>query len=171
MEKAALEHPFVSVDGGGRYSTEHRPLLGYAALTGLFNLAFGGAIVVASRRERLPSRFGIDDLFLIGVATHKLSRLLSKDRVTSFLRAPFTRYKGSSGHGEVEEEPRGQGLRLAIGELVVCPYCMGQWVAAGFVTGLVFAPRPTRAVAGVFTALTVSDFLQMAFKEAEERAS
>ena len=50
--------------------------------------------------------------------------------MTSFLRAPFTRFQESSGQGEVvEEEPCGHGLRLAVGELLVCPYCLAQWVA------------------------------------------
>ena len=63
------------------------------------------------------------DLLLVGIATHKLSRLLAKDKVTSFIRAPFTRYQEPSGQGEVEEEPYGHGLHLAVGELLVCPYC------------------------------------------------
>ncbi len=107
---------------------------------------------------------------MIGLATHKLSRLLSKDKVTSFLRAPFTGFQEASGHGEVEEKPRGTGLRLAIGELVVCPYCLAQWVAAGFVGGMVFAPQATRMVAVTYTAETVADFLQLAYLAAEKRA-
>jgi hypothetical protein len=36
--------------------------------------------------------------------------------------------------------------------------------------GLVSAPRTTRMVTGMYTALTVSDFLQIGYKAAEERA-
>ncbi len=55
------------------------------------------------------------------------------------------------------------------GELLVCPYCLGLWVVAGFSLGLLFAPRLTRFLAAVFSALTISDFLQVAYKAAEEK--
>jgi Protein of unknown function (DUF1360) len=78
------------------------------------------------------------------VATHKCARLLAKDPVTSPPRAPFTAFKGTSAPAELQEEPRGTGLRKAVGELIVCPFRVGQWVATGFVSGLVLRPRATR---------------------------
>lgn len=48
---------------------------------------------MAGRRGRLPEGYRAGDLVLLGVATFKLSRLISKDRVTAFLRAPFTRFQ------------------------------------------------------------------------------
>ena len=147
---------------------EHRPLAAYAGLTAAFGVALAGALV--ARRRELPERISARDLALAGVATHKVSRLLAKDKVTSFIRAPFTRYQEPAGHGELEEAPRGSGARYAIGELLVCPYCLAQWVAAGFVVGLVAAPRPTRLVAGIYAAETLSDFLQLAYAAAEDRA-
>jgi len=107
---------------------------------------------------------------LVGVASHKLSRLISKDRVTSFVRAPFTEFEQSAGHGEVDEKPRGRGLRRSLGELLICPYCLAQWVTAGFAVGLVYAPRATRLVATVYTAEAISDFLQLAYNAGESRA-
>lgn len=107
------------------------------------------------------------DLALITFATHKLSRLITKERVTSALRAPFTRYQGEAGPGEVEESPRGQGLRRAIGELFVCPYCIATWIASGFAAGLVVAPRATRLIAATLTAVLGSDVLQIAYKRLE----
>jgi hypothetical protein len=95
--------------------------------------------------------------------------MVAKDRATSFIRAPFTRYQEASGHGEVEEQPRGSGLRLAIGELLVCPYCLAQWLSAAFAVGLVAAPRATRFVAGIYVAETLSDVLQLAYRAAEDR--
>lgn len=110
-------------------------------------------------------------MLIIGIATHKLSRLIAKDRVTSFLRAPFTRYQGPAGQGEVDEEPRGTGLRRATGELLVCPYCLGQWVGASLTVSYVAAPRVTRLVATMYTSYTIADFLQLAYKAAEDRVS
>ena len=147
---------------------ERPPLASYAAMSVAFNLAFAAALVAAERSGRLPERIGAGDIALIGMAGHKLSRLVSKDKVTAFARAPFTRYQGSGGPGELEEEARGTGLRRAIGELLVCPYCLGLWIVAGFTLGLLVAPRMTRVIASVLSALTISDFLQIAYKAAEE---
>lgn len=153
------------------YAHEHRPLRAYGVLTGTFAAAFTGALLAAVRSGRpLPARIGIGDVVLMGVATHKVSRLVAKDRVTSFIRAPFTEYQEASGQGEVEEKARGAGMHLALGELLICPYCLAQWVAAAFGCGLVAAPRLTRLVAGIYTAETVSDFLQLAYHGLEERS-
>jgi hypothetical protein len=102
------------------------------------------------------------------VATHKASRLLAKDRVTSTGRAPFTRYEGEAGPSEVSEAARGRGLRRAIGELIVCPYCVGMWISAAFAAGLLVAPRFTRWFAAVLTALFGADVLQIAYSKAED---
>jgi Protein of unknown function (DUF1360) len=151
---------------------EHRPLRAYAGLTAAFATALGGAIAALRANGRdLPDRPPLGDIALAGVATHKVSRLLAKDTVTSFIRASFTRYEQpGSQAGEVEEQPRGGGARLAIGELLICPYCLAQGVAAGFVLGLVAAPRTTRLVASIYAAETLSDFLQARYRAAEQTA-
>jgi hypothetical protein len=164
-ERASGDGPF-----SGYAPEPKRPPFGaYFLLSGAFNAAFAGALVAAARTGRLPERVGPADIVLIGAASHKLSRLITKDKVTAFMRAPFTEYEAPGGPGEVEERARGRGLRRALGELLVCPYCLGLWTSAGFHAGLVFAPRATRVVASTFTALTLSDFLQIAYKAAEER--
>ena len=146
------------------YSDEHRPLAAYGVLTIAFGALFGGG--ATALHDRLPERPSPADLALAGVATYKISRLIAKDRVTSVLRAPFTRYEGESGPSEVSESPRGRGLQLALGELLVCPYCIGQWVAGAMALGQVAAPRTTRFVAGTFAAYALADALQMAHAEA-----
>jgi hypothetical protein len=142
------------------YADRPIPLGSYAALATAFNAALVAGI--AATRDDLPERFSPGDLVLLGVATHKYSRLVAKDRVTSFLRAPFVRYQGDAGPSEVEEAPRGEGPRRAIGELVGCPFCVGLWVATGLGLGFVAAPRVTRFVAGIGAALAVADFLHLA---------
>jgi hypothetical protein len=150
--------------------SERPPLLFYAGLMLLFGAFFGGGLLTARKQGReLPERIVAPDLILIGVASHKLSRLIGKDKVTSPLRAPFTELEEAGGPSELEERSRGTGARRAIGELLICPYCLGLWVVAGFALGLLFAPRLTRFLAAVFTALTLSDFLQIAYKAAEEK--
>jgi hypothetical protein len=150
---------------------EEPPLLSYAALIGLFNLLLGAALMLARRTGRpLPERVGVTDLLCIGVASHKVSRLLSQDKVTRPLRAPFTELKGERGSSEQEESSRGTGIRRAIGELLLCPHCLGLWAVAAFAVGLLFVPRLTRFLAALFAALTISDFLQIAYKAAEEKS-
>lgn len=150
---------------------EHRPLASYAALTGVFGAGLAGALLAlrASGRE-LPERLSAGDVLLIGVASHKLSRMTTKDKATSFLRAPFTSLQGNAGHAELDEEPRGDGARRAIGELLVCPYCLAQWITAAMSIGLATAPRLTRFLAAIYTQLTLADFLQLAYRAAEQRA-
>ncbi len=143
---------------------EERPLAGYAILVAGYG-AGAAAFVLALRaaNKQLPDRIPVTDLVLLGVGTHKLSWILAKDRVTSFLRAPLTRYKGPQGTSDVEESPRGHGLRLAAGELAICPYCLGQWVASGMLATYALDARKARFVAGVFATLTLSDFINVTF--------
>src|SRR4051794_28700891 len=88
----------------------------YLIILVIFNLLFAGLF---RKSTRMDSR----DLILVGVATHKLSRVITKDAVTSPIRAPFARYQEDLGYGEVNETARGSGLRASIGELLTCNYC------------------------------------------------
>jgi hypothetical protein len=149
---------------------ERPPLLSYLAFMGIFGGLVGAALLIAKGQGReLPEKVRAEELLLIGTASHKFSRLLAKDKVTSPLRAPFTELEGRGGPAELEERPRGSGMRKAIGELLTCPFCLDLWVVAGFSIGLLFAPRLTRFVAALFSALTISDFFQIAYKAAEEK--
>jgi Protein of unknown function (DUF1360) len=155
----------------GYATPENRPPLGtFAVLMGLFNLLFAGGLLLVRRRGReLPDRPALADLALVGVASHKLSRLITKDKVTSPLRAPFTELQGSAGPAELEERARGTGPRRALGEMLICPYCLDLWVVSAFSFGLQLAPRTTRFLVFVLSAVTVSDFLQIAYKAAEDK--
>jgi hypothetical protein len=149
---------------------EERPLSAYALITGVYTMIFGGALIaLRARRREIPPRPAAQDLALIGIASYKLSRLIAKDKVTSFVRAPFTQYQEPGMPGEVEERPYGHGLRLAVGELLVCPYCLAQWAATGLTIGLAVAPRFTRWFSTVLVAHTISDSLQVVYRAAEDR--
>ncbi len=146
--------------GYSNQDNEEHPLAGYAALMTLYNALFAAALVLTHRTGRkLPERFALVDVLLLAVATFRLSRLISKDSVTSVLRAPFTEFQEPAGSGEVNERPRGSGLRKAVGELLTCPFCIGQWVASALAFGMVFVPRFTRLVATIGTMVTLADWL------------
>jgi hypothetical protein len=97
--------------------------------------------------------------------------MVTRDRVTSAVRAPFTRFQDDAGPGEVNEAARGRGLRRAIGELLVCPYCLGMWVSAALTASLLVFPRFTRWVCTVLTAFFGSEVLQLAYSRAEAHLS
>ncbi|GAA1714961.1 DUF1360 domain-containing protein [Nonomuraea sp. AD125B] len=149
-----LEKTERAYDGG-----QNRPLRGYLGILA----AYGGTVAVAAAvaglaNRRVPDRIGILDLALMAACTHKVSRRIAKDPVTSPIRAPFTRYEGQGGPAEVQESPRG-----ALGELLACPFCLAQWVATGYAAGLVIAPKATRLIGATMTAVAVSDWLQLAY--------
>ncbi len=138
---------------------------GYGLLIAVFQSLFWGFVFLTKRRgPRLPRKIEIADLLLLGTATYKISRLVSKDSVTSVIRAPFTIYRGPSGSSEVKEDVRGTGVRKAVGELLTCPFCVGTWIASVMVYGLVLQPRVTRLVAAIFSVAAVSDALQYGFE-------
>jgi len=145
-------------------------LLGeYATLLAFYVTTVAILTGMASKTGRLPKSFGVLDLALLGLASHKLSRIVAKDRVTSILRAPFVSYIRSAGAGEVEEEPRGRGIQRGIGHLVSCPYCMAPWCATALAFGFVFTPRIARFFAGILGSVAASDFLHRAYLAAKEK--
>ncbi|GAB1513164.1 DUF1360 domain-containing protein [Actinophytocola sp. KF-1] len=153
-----------------RYSgKQDRPLLAYSVVLGGYTGLVGLASAVGrARGVRLPARFGVQDTVLVCLATHKASRLISKESVTSPLRAPFTTYREPAGEAEVNESARGHGARHTIGELLTCPFCLGVWIAGGLTAGLVFAPKVTRLVSTALTAIAVSDMLQILYDSAKK---
>ncbi|HEU0192977.1 MAG TPA: DUF1360 domain-containing protein [Gaiellales bacterium] len=142
------------------YRNDAAPLGAYAGLMAAFATVSTGVGVLALSRGRANRPLPWSDLALVAVGVHRLSRLISKDRVTSALRAPFVEYEGPGLPSELEEKPRGGGARLAVGQLLNCPYCLGEWLALAGVAGLIFAPRPTRLAATVLSVATVADVLQ-----------
>jgi hypothetical protein len=154
------------------YDPERETLLkGYASSLASYGVGVAALVALgAARGTRLPERIGWSDLALVGVATHRISRTLAKESVTSPLRAPFTRFRGPAGNAELHEEVTADGRLHAVGELLTCPFCLAQWIATGLVAGLVLAPRPTRVVATTFSAVALSDALQLAYAKLQQAA-
>jgi len=150
---------------------QERPLGGYL---GLISIYAGGTAAVALLakvlKRPMPSGVGTADLLMVGVATHKLSRMIAKDPVLSPFRTPFTTFAGQSGEAELSEEVRGHGLQYAAGELITCPFCLAQWISTGLVAGLVLAPKPTRLLASTIAAKAISDTAQLFYDVIQKAA-
>ena len=108
----AVERPFEG------HADRYRPLGGYAALVGAFNLSTAAFVVAAERRGRLPERYPLGDLALLSAGTFKLS--------------------------------------------------LDQWVAGAYLAGYAIAPRPTRAVAALFTIYGAADVLQLGYSRLQQ---
>jgi uncharacterized protein DUF1360 len=130
------------------------PMGAYALLLAIFVVLVVLVAVIAGARLRgLPSVF---DLTLAGLASYRITRVISQSKIGRVLRAPVTDPTG--------EEPRGGGMVRALGELVLCGSCFSVWVAAAISVALVAFPDQTRFIAFLFAAAAVAEFLLVAFE-------
>lgn len=145
---------------------DDRPLAAYTGLLSTYALATGTMAVLG--RRRLPGTLAPADLALGSVATFKLARTLTKEPITSPLRAPFARFEHPQGPGEIHEDVRGRGWRHAVGELLTCPFCVAQWTATALVAGMTVFPRATRTFMSILAMVTAADVLQFAYAQIEQ---
>jgi hypothetical protein len=136
------------------------PYAAYAGIMGTFVAGLAAAGAVARRLDREPQCQTPLDLAVLVAATFKASRTITRDQVTSFLREPFV--EGDASKGE-DEEPAGEGLQRAIGELITCSRCTGTWVAAGLTSAQILAPRFGRLLTWSLAAAALNDWLQAGF--------
>src|SRR5690606_29772095 len=111
--------------------------------------------------RELPERIEPYDLVILGAATHKLSRIVTKEKVTDPIRATVTHKP--PGSPVDQERPSGEGMRHVLGELLTCPFCMGSWIAAALSYAFVLAPRHTRFMSTVFAIDAASDAMHCGF--------
>ncbi|MDX6651274.1 MAG: hypothetical protein QOJ38_55 [Solirubrobacterales bacterium] len=167
--RPAAEHGEDSIMAGYGPAERRRRLGPYGVLLAIYNSGLVALLTALARRGRLPERVEPLDLVTVGIATHKLTRIVAKDKVTSPLRAPFVEFQGEGPPGEVEEAARGSGARRVFGELISCPYCLAQWFATAFLGGLALFPRPTRFLSGLFSVTAIADFLHLVYRGADEK--
>jgi hypothetical protein len=140
--------------------TPRRPYGAYAGITGTFlgGLAIAGAL--AHLLDRDPREHDALDLAVLGAATFKVARTITRDDVASFIREPFV--EGEAGQGDEHAVETGD-LRQALGELVTCSRCIGTWVAGGLATTQILAPRFGRVLTWTLAAAGMNDWLQAGF--------
>jgi len=140
----------------------------YAGIMGTFvgGLAVAGGL--ARLLDRDPREHDALDLVVLGLATFKAARTISRDEVTSFIREPFVEGEAHTG----DEEPVESGdLRQAIGELVTCSRCIGTWVAGGLAATQIIAPRFGRVLTWSLAAAGANDWLQAGFSAVTGKAN
>jgi len=169
------DEPAIGPNGKGPHAPER--VKGYQAVAAIYASGVAAAGLLVARRAPTSSvpaattrTQAWSDVALVGLSTYKLSRLLTKQKVTSPLRAPFTEYAGPGGPGEVNVKPVGSGWRRSVGELVSCPFCLDVWIATAGAFGLQLAPRATRFALGTFAAVGISDLLHFVHVDLEHRA-
>jgi hypothetical protein len=143
------------------------PYRAYAAImaTYLGGLAAAGSLARLLGRD--PREERTLDLLVLGAATFKASRTISRDEVTSFVRDPFVEGQAHEGG----EQPVATGdMRQAVGELITCSRCIGTWVAAGLGATQILAPRFGRLLTWTLATAGVNDWLQAGFAALTSKA-
>jgi hypothetical protein len=169
FNRGPLTH--ADADAGGRYvpTARRSPIVGYGLIGGAFGAGVVGVTALDRSLGRPRERSSVLDLAILGVATFKAARIVSRERVGSVVRAPFVEGEPASP----DAGPTGDGLRRAIGELVTCTRCVGTWAALALVGARSVAPRAGGLLIMTLAIGGANDFLQAGFtilcKAADER--
>jgi hypothetical protein len=145
------------------------PYRAYATIVGTCVASLGAVSGLAALRNRPSDVVSPTDLALLGLATFKASRTVSRDKVTSFVREPFV--EGEAYDGEDEKPTRDTEMKQALGELVTCTRCIGTWLGAGLASMQILTPRTGRLLTTVLAAGALNDFLLAGFSTLTAKAN
>jgi hypothetical protein len=145
------------------------PYRAYATIVGTFVASLGAVSGLAALRSRPSEQISPTDLALLGLATFKASRTVSRDKVTSFVREPFV--EGEAYDGEDEKPTHDTEMKQALGELVTCTRCIGTWLGAGLASMQILTPRTGRLLTTVLAAGALNDFLLAGFSTLAAKAN
>jgi hypothetical protein len=138
----------------------------YAGLSGLF-VALLAAFALRERERHENLNLQPFDLALLGLATTRLGRMAAYDKVFETWRLPVTETRSDQSGAGKTVVPKGHGIQRALGELITCPICAGTWAAAALVYGLRLAPRFTRALLAIMSAVSAAEVLNSAIEALE----
>ena len=127
----------------------------YAALSAGWAALPGGVLIAARDKGDEPVRPA--EVLPIGLATFAVSKLIAKEKVDAWVREPFVDERAGG------RQPKGEGIRYAVGELITCTRCVGVWSALGLTALRVIRPREARVINTVLGASAVNDAAQAAF--------
>ena len=147
---------------------EQPPYRAYATIAGTFVVGLGAVSGFAAARNRPVRDVSAIDLTLLGLATFKASRTVTRDKLTSFVRDPLV--EGEAYDGEDEKPTHDTEMKQAIGELVTCTRCIGTWIGASLAAVQILAPRTGRLLTSVLAAGAINDFLLAGFSALTSKA-
>ncbi len=140
----------------------------YVALEVVFATALAGVVALTTRRTRNKvAPISRAELPALAVATFALADVVSKERISTWLREPFV--IESADHRPLE--PAGSGIRRAIGELLTCSRCAGTWSALGLLGLRTAFPTAGKVTVNVLALTGANDMLQAGFRILVERAN
>ena len=133
--------------------------------SGLFSiLLVGFAIFLYSRGVEFDAKMGFFEFFVISLAVFRLTRLLVYDSIALWIRDLFFEIKKEWNEKEavfvVKRSLAKSGIRRKLGELLLCPWCVGTWVALFVLFGYYLHPISWWfilgvAIAGVSTVIQI----------------
>jgi len=140
----------------------------YVALEVVFATGLAGVIALTARRTRSKvAPIAGAELPALAIATFALADVVSKERISTWLREPFV--VESIDHRPIE--PAGSGIRRAIGELLTCSRCAGTWSALGLLGLRTAFPTAGKVTINVLALTGANDVLQAVFRILVERAN
>jgi hypothetical protein len=160
MEATATRH------ANGHMTLESEPKTqpsDYAAIN-LVWVSLVAGLLAATRGRASRDPITNTELIPISAATFAVSKAVARERIGTWVREPFV--DESEG-----QQPKGRGLRRALGELVTCTRCVGTWSALAVVGLRVAHPEAGRTVTTILASSAANDWLQAAFKLLTEQTN
>src|SRR3954469_15610928 len=129
----------------------------YAAISAGYAAA-ATAVLLAARGDKGEEVMHPAEILPLGIAAFALAKLISKEKVESWVREPFVEELPDG-----ERRPKGRRLRYAVGELLTCTRCVGAWSSLGLVGLRLRRPHEARVLAALLGTSAVNDWLQAGF--------
>lgn len=129
---------------------------------------FLSALGVAGARRGWSDRFpNVLELGLMGMAAHRIGRMVAFEGVAEPIRAPFTATVPDDSGADDTVVAQGRGVRWVLGELMSCPTCVATWAALGLSIGRLILPGPTRFAVQVLGIAEVAELNYVAVEHLE----
>jgi hypothetical protein len=140
---------------------ETRPV-DYAAINAVW-LALTAGLVAATQKRAAKDPITNKELVPLAAATFAVSKAVARERIGTWVREPFV-------DTEVQQ-PKGNRIRRALGELVTCTRCVGTWSALAVVGLRVANPSAGRTVSMILASSAANDWMQAGFKLLTEQTN
>lgn len=121
-------------------------------------LVFLGGVILQTEAVKPYAELTFTDYALITLASFRLIRLVTYDKIFGFFREQF--YDAKEYKGKVVLVKPESGPRRTLADLVTCPWCIGIWMAA--MVSFFYLLTPYAWFPVLFLALSsVATFLQL----------